>query len=93
MHGTLNAPSQLVFFSLRNGVIAPSGQPNAMIGRRPMNRLMPTGLPGPSSTNSTFGSLIRTGLPSASISNFTTPEEADHLLGRDAVDPLGRTRA
>ena len=26
MHGTRNAPSQLVFFSLRNGVIAPSGQ-------------------------------------------------------------------
>jgi hypothetical protein len=26
MHGTLNAPSQLVFFSLRKGVIAPSGQ-------------------------------------------------------------------
>ena len=26
MHGTRKAPSQLVFFSLRNGVIAPSGQ-------------------------------------------------------------------
>ena len=25
-HGTRNAPSQLVFFSERNGVIAPSGQ-------------------------------------------------------------------
>jgi hypothetical protein len=24
--GTRNAPSQLVFFSLRNGVVAPSGQ-------------------------------------------------------------------
>src|SRR5262245_5188734 len=26
MHGTRNAPSQFVFFSLRNGVIAASGQ-------------------------------------------------------------------
>ena len=26
MHGTRNAPSQLVFFSLRNGVMPPSGQ-------------------------------------------------------------------
>ena len=26
MHGTRKAPSQLVFFSLRNGVMAPSGQ-------------------------------------------------------------------
>ena len=37
---------------------SPSELPNAMIGRRPMNRLMPTGLPGPSSTNSTSGSFI-----------------------------------
>ena len=52
---------------------SPSELPKAMIGRRPMKRLMPTGLPGPSSMNSTFGSLISTGLPSFRISNFTTP--------------------
>ena len=28
--GTRNAPSQLVFFSLRNGVVAPSGQEFAL---------------------------------------------------------------
>jgi hypothetical protein len=48
--------------------------PNAITGRRPMKRLMPTGLPGPSSTNSGFGSLTSTGLWSR-ISNFTTPLE------------------
>jgi hypothetical protein len=37
-----------------------------------MKRLIPTGLPGPSSTNSIFGSLRRTG-PLARISNFVTP--------------------
>jgi len=38
--------------------------PNAKIGRRPTERFMLIGLPGPSSMNSTFGSLIKVGLPS-----------------------------
>ena len=49
-------------------------------GRRPMKRLMPTGLPGPSSMNSTLGSLISTGLPSRS-SYFMTPEEPTTCSG------------
>ena len=54
-----------------------------------MNRLMPTGLPGPSSTNSTSGSFRRTGLPSGFQLELHHARRADHLLGRDAVDPLG----
>src|SRR5262245_50215131 len=44
---------------------SPSELPNAKVGRRPMKRLMPTGLPGPSSTNSTFASFKSEGLPPA----------------------------
>ena len=49
-----------------------------------MKRLMPTGLPGPSSMNSTFGSLISTGLPSFHL-EFDDAAAADDLLGRNAV--------
>jgi hypothetical protein len=49
-----------------------------------MKRLMPTGLPGPSSTNSTFGLLEQHGAVRRS-SNFTDAAAAHHLLGRDAV--------
>ena len=54
-----------------------------------MKRLMPTGLPGPSSTNSTLASFARTGLPSGRILNLSHAGRADHLLGRNAVDLLG----
>jgi hypothetical protein len=40
-----------------------------------MKRLMPTGLPEPSSMNSTLGSFTRIGLPSLSFPNLTTPDE------------------
>ena len=68
---------------------SPSELPKAKIGRRPMKRLMPTGLPGPSSMNSTFGSLHQHRLAVGAISNFVDAGRADHLLGRNAVDLLG----
>ena len=49
--------------------------------RCPMKRLMPTGLPGPSSTNSTLASFMSSGLPSAPISNLTTPDEPTTCSG------------
>ena len=52
-----------------------------------MKRLMPTGLPGPSSMNSTLA-LEQHGLPSRP-SRTSRRRRADHLLGRNAVDPLG----
>ena len=67
---------------------SPSELPKAKIGRRPMKRLMPTGLPGPSSMNSTLGSFISTGLPSGADLELHHAGRADHLLGRDAVDLL-----
>ncbi len=45
------------------------------MGRRPMKRLMPAGLPGPSSMNSSLASLIRTGLPSGPAASVVTPED------------------
>ena len=57
-----------------------------------MKRLMPTGLPGPSSMNSTLASFISTGLPSLADLELDHAGRADDLLGRDAVDLLGPGR-
>jgi hypothetical protein len=46
-----------------------------------MKRLMPTGLPGPSSMNSTFGSLSSSVLPFGFSSNFVTPDEPTTCSG------------
>jgi hypothetical protein len=51
---------------------SPSELPNANTGRRPMNWLMPTGLPASSSTSATLASLTSTGVPSRN-SNLVTP--------------------
>ena len=62
--------------SAGSGAVAGGFDPRglmAMMGCRPMKRLMPTGLPGPSSTNSTFGSFNKTGGLSPCSSNFVTP--------------------
>ena len=46
-----------------------------------MKRLMPTGLPGPSSMNSTLGSFTSRGLPSGRSWNLVTPEEPTTCSG------------
>ena len=60
---------------------SPSELPKAKTGRRPMNWLMPTALPGPSSMNMTFGSFTSTGVPSGRSSYRVTPEEPTTCSG------------
>ena len=50
---------------------------------------MPSGLPALSSLSRSFGSLMRTGLAVRSYLKLVRARGADHLLGRNAVDPLG----
>ena len=59
------------------------------IGRRPMNLLMPTGLPALSSMNSISGSLHQHRLAVGAHLELRLAGRSDHLLGRDAVDLLG----
>ena len=67
---------------------SPSELPKAKIGRRPINWLIPTGLPGPSLTKSILGSLTQDGDAVAHF-EFGHAAAADHLFGGNAVDSLG----
>src|SRR4051794_6875165 len=55
-------------------------------------RLIPTGLPEPSSTNSTVGSLRSAGLPSRPISNSVTPDELTTCSGGIPSERSAKTR-
>ena len=66
---------------------SPSEFPNAKIAAW-MKRLMPTGLPGPSSTNSILESFTSTGLPLRQLKTHYAGG-AHHLLGRNAVNTFG----
>ena len=67
---------------------SPSELPNAAIGRRPMCRWIPTGLPSLSSIRSSSGSLMSTGLPSSDL-ELQLAAAPNDLLRRNAIDTLG----